>query len=385
MDRLVSVEHKGTAAILTMMNPPVNALSRQLAEALREVLNRTEAEKIVLTGSGKMFVAGADIREIERITRGEIAPDLSYLNDLLEIIERSGRLVVMAMNGGALGIGLELAMAGHYRVLDRKAVVGLPEVKLGLFPGAGGTQRLPRLAGVETALRMILSGEVLKADEALRLGIVDALSDGDVVERALQIEQGRRTDLMGCAHYAEWDRWSVRLRSQARAIEAIRAATLDFDEGLKIEARLFREALVDEQARAMVYLFFAERESGKVPGLPKAPHAEARCETRETPNGAVVEVMRQSTTSHEDLAATLEFVRKQGKLAVVCQGEWLGRERLDFETGKRLLAENRALRASDLDVLMVRGYGYPEELGGPMFRYSMTPSQTSESLREPLK
>jgi len=379
------VERKESAAILTMMNPPVNALSRELAEALRTAWTETDASKIVLTGSGKMFVAGADIREIERITRGELAPDLSYLNDLLSMIERSGKLVVMAMNGGALGIGLELAMAGHYRVLERKAFVGLPEVKLGLFPGAGGTQRLPRLAGVETALRMILGGDVVKAEEALKLGIVDALSDGDVVARALQIEQGRRTDLMTCAPYSDWDRSSWRIRSQQKAIEAIRAAYLEFEEGLAVEAKLFREALLDEQARAMVYLFFAERELGKIAGLPKGLAGEARCEMRESPNGAVVEVMRRSMTSLEDLAATLEFLRKQGKLAVVCQGEWLGREDLDASTGERLVKEGKTLRASDLDVLMVRGYGYPEELGGPMFRYSTTPSQTSDSLREPLK
>lgn len=368
-----------------MMNPPVNALSRRLAEALREVWVTTEAERIVLTGAGKMFIAGADIREIERITRGELEPDMSYLNDLLGVMERSGPLVVMAMNGGALGIGLELAMAGHYRVLERRTMVGLPEVKLGLLPGAGGTQRLTRLAGVETALRMILEGEPVAAEEALRLGIVDAVADGNVVEKALQVESGRRTDLLHCNDYTGWDRWSCRLRSQRRAKEAIRAARGGFEEGLAVEAKLFREALVDEQARAMVYLFFAERELGKVEGLPKGVAAEARCEMREAPSGKLVEVLRKEATTLEELAATLEYVKGQGKLAVVCQGEWLGRADMSRKVGSQLVAEGKALRASDLDVLMVRGYGYPEEEGGPMFRYSMTPSQISESLREPLK
>jgi enoyl-CoA hydratase/carnithine racemase len=413
MNRLVNVERNGSTAIFTMMNPPVNALTRELVAALQEAWSGCDADRVVITGSGKMFVAGADIREIERITRREAPPDMSYLNELLNRIERSGKLVIMAMNGGALGIGLELAMAGHFRILKAGAMVGLPEVKLGLIPGAGGTQRLPRLVGAEAALRLCMTGEAIPAEAALECGLVDEVCAGDVVERALAVTTGNRTDQRACSSYADWDRWaamgSPRQRSPQRAVAAIRAASeaVDFEHGLAEEARLFREALLDEQARAMVHLFFAERELGKVPFLDKAVvaapiegvkqvgdeielEAGGTCRLRCSPEefgGRVMEVRNTPDTRPEVLAAALQYVRKQGKLAVVCmgEGEWLGRREMDSSVGLRLVAEGRALRASDLDVLMVRGYGYPEESGGPMHTYSMTPSQTSESLRDPLK
>ncbi len=235
------------------MNPPVNALSRALCAELGEAWAEAEAdrgvERIVITGSGKMFVAGADLREIERITRGEIAPDMRYLNELLNAIEQGKTLVVMAMNGGALGIGLELAMAGHYRVLEAGAKVGLPEVKLGLIPGAGGTQRLPRLAGLEAAFRICLSGEAVGAAEALELGIVDRVVEGDVVGASLEVSSGRKTCDLRCA-------------GSGRVGLALLCALGGFEEGLAEEARLFEEALVSEGAREKVGAFFAARKKG---------------------------------------------------------------------------------------------------------------------------
>ncbi len=385
----MNVELNGSTAIFTMMNPPVNALSRALAGALRETWAAMDSERIILTGSGKIFVAGADIREIEKITRGEIPPDLSYLNSLLNEIERSGKSVVMAMNGSALGIGLELALAGHYRILDEKAVVGLPEVKLGLIPGAGGTQRLPRLAGAEVALRMIVTGESISAQEALRLGIADELCSGSLVEKALTITGGRRTDLLDCAPYQDWQQGeqfaAKNQRSPLRAIAAIRAAveSRTFEAGLNVEGRLFGEALLDEQARAMVYLFFAERELGKAPFLPKDVvatrveaasenwiEAEGKCRLRPSPaefGARVVEVMWEPEMKPQTLAAALGHVKRLGKLAVICTGgNWLGKADMDVAEAKNIVAEGRVLRASDLDVLLVRGYGYPEEQGGPI-------------------
>ncbi len=234
------------------MNPPVNALSRETAAALHLAWQQADEDdavtRIVITGSGKMFVAGADLREIERITQHEIPPDLSYLNQLLNAIERGHTLVVMAMNGGALGIGLELAMAGHYRVLRAGSQVGLPEVNLGLIPGAGGTQRLPRLAGVGPALRMCLTGKSISAEEALELGIVDRVVEEDVVAAALEVTQGRRTDQLPC---------QGNLRVVEAILAAVRAGT--FEAGLAEEARLFREALVDQEAKEKVAAFFASR------------------------------------------------------------------------------------------------------------------------------
>ena len=379
-----------------MMNPPVNALSRSLAEALREAWAGTDAERVIVTGSGKMFVAGADIREIERITRREIPPELGYLNELLNLMERGGKRVVMAMNGSALGIGLELAMAGHYRILKTGVFVGMPEVKLGLIPGAGGTQRLPRLAGVEAALRMCVSGETVGSEEALRLGIVDELCDGDVVQRALAVSEGRRTDLLVCSKDVDWAKWNAAgkqgQRSPERAVAAIRAAveSASFEAGLAEEERLFREALLDGQAKAMVHLFFAERELGKAAFLPKgvvaaavesvttvgedelALRAGGVCRMKVSPlefGAQVVEVKWEHGMQPELLAAAIGYVKGLGKLAVICVGGdgWLGKAGLDAMEGRRLIDKGMALRAGDLDVLMVRGYGYPEELGGPMY------------------
>ncbi len=365
-----------------MMNPPVNALSRPLAAALAEALSSTTAERIVLTGSGKFFVAGADIREIEQITRGEIAPDMSYLNELLNSIERGGRTVIMAINGSALGIGLELAMAGHYRILHESARVGLPEVKLGLIPGAGGTQRLPRLAGPSAALRLIESGEAISAAEALQLGIVDEVCGENLIERALTIQAGRRTDQLPC------------LPSRAWAAVQAACTSPDLQAGLAAEEVLFRQALIEPKARAMVYLFFAERETAKIPFLPRelspAPpeEVEREMEFHASPNGRVLEIRYlPGITSPALLAGAIQLARKQGQIPVLCIGEgpWLGREDLNAQMARQLVADGRVLRESDIDVLMVRGYGFAEELGGPLHAYSTTPSQTSDSLRDPLK
>jgi 3-hydroxyacyl-CoA dehydrogenase len=412
MDRLVSIERSGDAAIITMMNPPVNALSRQLADALREAFLQIDTHRIIFTGAGKLFVAGADIREIERITKQEIPPDLNYLNDLLNLIESSGRLVIMAMNGSAFGIGLELAMAGHYRILDQHASVGLPEVKLGLIPGAGGTQRLPRLVGISKALSMCISGKPINAEEAFSADLVDELSSGNLIERALQIHQGRRTDQLPCPHYESFEEWArganPSQRSPLRVIAAIKAASeaSTFQQGLLEERRIFEQALLDPQARAMVHLFFAERELAKVPYIPKGTEAAAidsvtqdgdiwtiqaqgTCELRISPSqfgSRIFEIFWHDSMQPQCLAAALLFARKQNKLAVVVRKKWVGAEDFQSATGSTLLQEGAVLRASDLDVLMVRGYGFPEELGGPMHAAQFTtPSQTSESVREPLK
>lgn len=402
MDRLVSIERGESVAILTILNPPVNALSREVAAALREAFDSVDAERIIITGSGKMFVAGADIREIQRIVSGEVEADLNYLNDLLNHIESSGRTVVIAMNGGALGIGLELALAGHYRVLKAGASVGLPEVKLGLIPGAGGTQRLTRLAGAETALRVILSGKPVRAEEALSLGIVDEVIDGDVVERAKAIVAGRRTNQLVADPQVNWPSLETRQTAPRRALAAIAGAVLsgsDFNAGLAAEAEQFALCLKDPQARAMIHLFFAERETSKVPGLAKGTTAAAIqqvekegsewrlitdqgvTEMRLSPNERAVEIRYPEGMPAPVARAALDVVQSVGKVAVFCRTSegWLGNA--DWTQ----VDTSMAFRPSDIDVLAVRGFDYPEELGGPSFDQSITPSHTSEALREPLK
>lgn len=383
----------------------MNAFTRAVADELLAAFRAADTERVVITGSGKMFVAGADIRELQRITNGEIPPDINYLNELLNEIEGSTKFVVMAMNGGALGIGLELAMAGHYRVLEGGSQIGLPEVKLGLIPGAGGTQRLPRLAGLDRALRIIVTGTSVKASEALEAGIVDEVANGDVLERALLAPGGRRTCELPVTGECDWSVYPPLAaggqRAPLHAIGAIRAAATapDFLAGLAAEREIFTSALLDPQARAMIHLFFAEREVTKVPWLPAGTVAAqfesyvdetfvagGECLMRLTPSGRVYEIRMTTETTPATLAAALAWVKDQRKLAVVTRArQWLGSNAFDPQLGMAALAAGEVARASDLDVLLVRGYGYPEHEGGPMFAYSITPIQSSASLRDPLK
>ncbi|MGA9759721.1 MAG: enoyl-CoA hydratase-related protein, partial [Candidatus Sulfotelmatobacter sp.] len=174
-------------AIITIDNPPVNALSpgvpEGIGEAIKEINNDSSVKAAVLIGGGRTFVAGADIKEFGKMTSGKSRG--ASLLPLLLSIENCSKPVVMAIHGAAFGGGLELAMAGHYRVASSDAQVGQPEVKLGLIPGAAGTQRLPRLAGVAKALEMCTDGKPVAAVEAFRLGIIDRLIEGDLLAGAV--------------------------------------------------------------------------------------------------------------------------------------------------------------------------------------------------------
>ncbi len=179
----VSLERRGRVAVLTVDNPPVNALSHHVRVGLRDGLRQAAADPaaaaIVIACAGRTFIAGADITEFGQPPREPV------LWEVLEVIEGSPRPVVAAIHGTALGGGLEVALACHWRVGVRTARLGLPEVKLGLLPGAGGTQRLPRLVGVEKALSMIVSGEPIGGEEAHRLGLLDELVEGDLTAGAV--------------------------------------------------------------------------------------------------------------------------------------------------------------------------------------------------------
>jgi enoyl-CoA hydratase/carnithine racemase len=373
MERLVQVEHNGSAAILTIIHPPVNVLTRAVAAALLTAIRETVAERLIITAAGKVFVAGADIREIEAITLGQAPPELSYLNDLLNYLEAQPRPVIMALQGSAYGIGLELAMAGHYRIAHPAAQLGLPEVKLGLIPGAGGTQRLPRLIGPSRALQLIESGEPIPAPLAHQIGLIDELADNPVA-RALNCPPGRVTNMLPV--------------QPSRAFAAVAASTQGFPAGLAAEESLFREALQDPAARAHIYLFFSEREAAKFPFLPKdlPPGDATRIESRLSPNGRAVELRYiKGLTNPADFSAAVQAARQQNQLPIACLGEgpWLGAPNLSADSARAFVEARRVVRPSDLDLLLVRGYGYPAHEGGPL--YSTTPSQISVSLREPLK
>ena len=289
MSELVQVSRRDGVLIAAVDNPPVNALSPGVPEGLVAAVREAGADDgihaVVIIGSGRTFIAGADIREFARIVSGEAAP--LNLAALLAEIESSAKPVIMAIHGSALGGGLETAMAGHYRVAVASAQVGQPEVKLGLIPGAGGTQRLPRLAGVERAMRMCAFGDSVSAKDALVLGIIDRLVEGDLLEGALALAAERPPVRRTCDLHEKLlssgpaeslaalfqDDCQRKLRGQSAplaAIDAIAAtARLNFADGMAFERDRFDECLRGAQSRAMIHVFFGERAVAKIPSLPK--------------------------------------------------------------------------------------------------------------------
>jgi 3-hydroxyacyl-CoA dehydrogenase len=278
---------EGRVAVITVDSPPVNALSAPVRAGVADGVARAVADPavaaIVLICTGRTFFAGADITEFGK------PPISPSLRDLQDIVEASPKPVVAALHGTALGGGLELALVAHWRVADPAAKAGLPEVKLGLLPGAGGTQRLPRLVGVETALEMIAGGEPISARAALELGLIDEIvSEGPLragavafAERAVaggrtlcrvrdlddRLAEARdRPEVFDAFRKAHARRFRGFLAPE-HAIRAVEAAVaLPFDEGLRRERELFEALLADSQSAALRHVFFAERQAAKVTG-----------------------------------------------------------------------------------------------------------------------
>ncbi len=297
MTDLVNVTVDGDVAVLRIDSPPVNALDARVREALSDALQRVNARAVVIACAGRTFIAGADIGELEQAAWSDgIGPDL---HPLLAQVEDFASPVVAAIHGTALGGGLELAMACHYRVAVESARLGLPEVTLGIIPGAEGTQRLPRLVGVEKALDMGLTGKPIGAPDALASGLVDRIVAGeDLVAAATafareMLDLGappprtrERTDRLGTpvdnAPIFEAERETARkakphIPAATLYIDAIEAAvTLPFDAGCRRERALSAESVRSEPCKALLHVFFAERAAAKVPDL-----------TRETPAIAV--------------------------------------------------------------------------------------------------
>ena len=289
---MVRHEVDGGVAVLTLSNPPVNALGADLRTALDAALAQAIGDPavraIVLAAEGKVFVGGADISEFDR------PPRHPFLPEILERIDASPKPVVAAINGAALGGGLELALACHARVVAPSAKLGLPEIKLGIIPGAGGTQRLPRLIGPAIAFGMMASGEPANADQAVALGFCDAIADGNLVaaaevralELAAAVESGDdgglprardRTDHMGPEARELFERKAAATLARdpdapnlAALAAAVRAGLdLPFDEAVAVERARFRDLVADPRSKALRYAFFAEREAARVPGLAK--------------------------------------------------------------------------------------------------------------------
>lgn len=271
--------HDGVLEIV-MANPPVNALGASLrqglAQAIADAQGNAAIKSIVIRGGGKLFSGGADITEFGK------PPVDPWLPAVIDAIEASNKPVVAAIHGLALGGGLEVALGSHYRIATPSAKLGLPEVKLGLLPGAGGTQRLPRLIGAQAALEMIISGDPVPASKAAELGLVDKLASEDnlaaeAIAYARTLTAPRRTgdrnveaasELFG-RFASENARKIQNLDAPKACIEAVKAAAeLPLGEGQKKERALFASLMAGNQSKALRHIFFAERAAAKIDGLP---------------------------------------------------------------------------------------------------------------------
>ena len=290
MKGTVNYELRGDIAILEVDNPPVNPLSSGVRVGLCDQFDKANSDEnvrgIVLKGAGNAFIAGADISEFGQKMEG---PDL---HTALKNIEYSEKPVVAAINGPALGGGLETALCCNYRIATEKSIVGLPEVNLGLLPGAGGTQRLPRIVGPSQALKIMLSGVPVPAKKALDQGILDGISTGDLIDDAISFLHKKLDETTEHPKVRDLNEKLVEARgnenvmAEAKAlasksrkgqfapgqiIKCVEAAIEedDFDAGMKKESDLFLECLLHPQREAMIHIFFGERTAGKILDVPK--------------------------------------------------------------------------------------------------------------------
>jgi 3-hydroxyacyl-CoA dehydrogenase len=292
---MVRYEIRNRVAIIIVDNPPVNALSPGVPEGIGDAVARADsdaaADAIVLIGAGTTFIAGADINIFRTLTTRQQSRERSEaIHKRLKSIEDTSKPLVAAIHGHALGGGLEFAMACRYRVAVSSAMLGQPEVTLGIIPGAAGTQRLPRLVPVQTALELCTSGKFISASRAQAEGIVDEIVSGDLLDGAMAFALARaKADprpgtrdldprmpsrdegVAACrAARAALAKIARGARAPLASVDAIEAAvTMGFEAGSARERELFAECVLSTESRAMVHLFFAEREAGKVPGVPK--------------------------------------------------------------------------------------------------------------------
>ncbi|MDH3647892.1 MAG: 3-hydroxyacyl-CoA dehydrogenase NAD-binding domain-containing protein [Gammaproteobacteria bacterium] len=286
MSNAVSLSRHDEIGVITVDNPPVNAISHAvrsgIVEKLAEANNDDSIKAIVLNCAGRTFIAGADITEFGK----PIAEP--GLNAVVNALENSSKLVVAALHGTALGGGLEVALGCHYRIAVPSAKVGLPEVKLGLLPGAGGTQRLPRLIGIAPALAMIVSGNPVPASIACDQRTIDRLASGDLLADAIEYTRDLLSSRAPLRKISEmdtdeaevdedfYDQFRASIAKKARGyfapeqiIKAVQAANLPFEQGLARERELFIECMQSPESAAQRYLFFAERHASKIPDIPR--------------------------------------------------------------------------------------------------------------------
>jgi 3-hydroxyacyl-CoA dehydrogenase len=281
---VIHIEHMGEIALICIDNPPVNAVNHAARVGLQnavEQLNADTAVKVIaIYGAGRTFIAGADIREFGKPSAAPILPAVCTT------LENSDKPVISVLHGTTLGGGLELALSTHARIAIEGLKVGLPEVLLGILPGAGGTQRLPRLIGIPAALEMITTGRHIPATEALALGLVDRITTGDPREAAITATNDvltgtlktRRTGLLATkpddtalTQMSDKLRAKGHLFSPLKCVGAIAASTGDLTEGLMLERQLFTECLHSPQSAGLIHAFFSERAVAKIPEAKATP------------------------------------------------------------------------------------------------------------------
>ena len=283
-EKLVTFSKQGNIGLIIVNNPPVNALAQAVRAGIRDGVEQGIADKdvsaMVIICEGRTFIAGADIREFGKPSQPPVLPDVVLF------MEDSPKPIIAAIHGTALGGGLEVALGSHFRIAVPGAKVGLPEVKLGLLPGAGGTQRLPRIAGVQAALDMIVSGNPITAQKAQAMGVIDEIVEGDLRAAAVAFAQKVVAEKRPLRKVRElaikidnptvFEDYAKSIAKKQRGflapfqcIKAVKAAAeLPFAEGMKRERELFQELRVSPQSAAQRHVFFAEREVARIPGLP---------------------------------------------------------------------------------------------------------------------
>lgn len=426
-------ERRGDVGVIRLDNPPVNGLSHRVRRDLVACLDDAQQDEmvrsIVLLGEGKLFCAGADIREFNT----PAAVEAPTLREVIKRLETSAKPVIAAIHGGAYGGGLELAMGCHYRVAKGSTPLALPEVKLGLLPGAGGTQRLPRLIGAQEALRMIVGGDPINASRARELGLIDEVVDGDVLTGAIAV--AHRVALSSSAHPvasqravaladadALFDAARTDAASSSRGVRAPQecvscveaSVALPFEQGMAFERERFNSLLADGQSKALRHLFFAEREAAK-----RAPDIGARSlhVARKIGKLGVVVEVGEGSVGNRMLTAygrEADFLLEEGAMRHqvdralydfgMAMGPFAGSDLAGLDSagqardrrtethaanlrhsaiadeeivertiyalineGARILDDRVARRASDIDFICVEGYGFPAWRGGPMF------------------
>lgn len=283
---VVSYEIKDGVGIISLDNPPVNALSQALRAGILQAIESAqndESQVLLIRCEGRTFIAGADITEFGK------PPQEPSLPAVLDAIENSSKPVIAAIHGTALGGGFEIALASHYRCAVSSAKVGLPEVKLGILPGAGGTQRTPRIVGVEQALELITSGNPISAAKAKDMGLIDHVIDGELAEGSMAYAQSLIANNAPCKRVSDlsidpatatdevFDAWRKKLAKKARGqlapqkiVDCVQVAvTTSVKDGMVKEREYFTECVQSTQSSAMRHMFFAERAAAKVKGLAK--------------------------------------------------------------------------------------------------------------------